>query len=410
MLPDYAPKDQPDGQPSAEIAQKYLETARNGTTQVFPWIGTRCDGAALETRISLTRLDSRGEQYVLAVITNLTDQNRAEREIRKLASYPDMNPNPVVEAKPDRTITYANPATTTVLSGLGLAEDPAAFLPADFDEIVTASDTKKPIVAARVVHLNERSFQEAICASPEYDLIRIYAYDITDRVQAMEAFAYANHKLGILTSITRHDIQNKLTGVMGYLDLMRGSLRDPHLIEYLDKAETAAEAIRHHIEFTKDYESLGGTAPVWQAISPVLAEIRSHFDLGTIVFEEPSPGFSVFADPMFCKVLYNLVDNSLRHGVHVRRIRIYPAPSETGCILTYEDDGVGISQDKKELIFERGYTTSVGPGKTSGLGLFLVRDILAITGIRIKETGVPGAGSRFEMSIPQGKWRNGPAD
>jgi signal transduction histidine kinase len=79
-------------------------------------------------------------------------------------------------------------------------------------------------------------------------------------------------------------------------------------------------------------------------------------------------------------------------------------------MLIYEDDGVGIPQDKKELIFERGFTTSSDSIKSSGLGLFLARDILAITGITIKETGAPGIGSRFEMIIPPGKWRCGPAE
>ena len=138
--------------------------------------------------------------------------------------------------------------------------------------------------------------------------------------------------------------------------------------------------------------------------------MRSHFDVGGIAFEEPTPGFAVFADPMFGKVLYNLCDNSLRHGVHVRHIRIRTKPVNAGGMLIYEDDGVGIPQDKKELIFERGFTTSSGSGKSSGLGLFLVRDILAITGISIQETGVPGAGSRFEMVIPPGKWRSGPTE
>jgi len=104
-------------------------------------------------------------------------------------------------------------------------------------------------------------------------------------------------------------------------------------------------------------------------------------------------------------VLYNLVDNSLRHGVHVRHIRVHGNPTDTGCLLTYEDDGVGIPQDKKELIFERGFTTSSGASRTSGLGLFLVRDILAITGITIHETGVYGEGTRFAIAIPPGKWR-----
>lgn len=405
-LADLSPPYQPDGKRSIDAAEKFLKAARTGAPQAFLWVVAKKDGTNAETNVTLKVLDTTRERYVLAVISDLTEQNRKEREIRRLASYPEMNPNPVIEVRPDHTITYTNPATMAVLSGLGFSDDPSVFIPPDIDEIVASFENKQPVMTVRVIPLKERSFQENICLSPEYNLIRIYAYDITDRVKAMEALAYANHKLGTLTSITRHDIQNKLTGVRGYLELLKGMLRDPKQIEFLEKAEAGAEAIRRHIEFTKEYESLGGTAPVWQEISPVLIEIKSHFDLSGIVFEGPAPRFSVFADPMFGKVLYNLVDNSLRHGVHVRRIRIAATPSDTECVLTYEDDGVGIPGDKKDLIFERGFTTSSGSGKSSGLGLFLARDILAITGIAIKETGTPGAGTRFEMTIPPGKWRN----
>jgi len=404
-LLEYSPRYQPDGRESADAARKYLDAARGGTPQTFPWVNMRSDGTTLETRITLIALFIRGEWQELVVIVDMTEHNRAEREILRLASYPQMNPNPVIEVQLDRTITYANPATAAVLSTLGLPGDPAAFLPADFDTIGKTLNQTQTVMVDRVVQIKERSFHESICSAHGQTLIRIYAYDITDRVQVAEALAYANHKLGILSSITRHDIQNKLTGVLGYLDLLRVSLRDPQLIGFIDKAETSANAIRRHIDFTKDYESLGGTAPIWQEIRPILADVRSHFDVGEIAFEEPKPGFAVFADAMFGKVLYNLCDNSLRHGVHVRHIRIRCETVKTGCILFYEDDGVGIPQDKKELIFERGFTTSSGSTKSTGLGLFLVRDILAITGITIKETGVAGVGSRFEMIIPPGKWR-----
>ncbi|MGA2699387.1 MAG: PAS domain S-box protein, partial [Methanoregula sp.] len=405
---EYFPRCQPDGRDSVEAARGYLEAARGGKPQAFPWVNTRRDGTTLETSVTLVTLDIHGEERIVVVIEDVTEHNQAEREIQRLASYPQMNPNPVIEVRPDRIITYTNPATAAVLSSLGLPADSSAFLPADFDAVAKTLNPAESMMINRIVHLKERSFNESISSAPGQDAIRIYAYDITDRVQAAEALAYANHKLGILTSITRHDIQNKLTGVLGYLDLLRGSLRDPQLIGFVDKAETSADAIRHHIDFTKDYESLGGTAPVWQEITPILADVRSHFDVKGIAFEEPAPGFAVFADPMFGKVLYNLCDNSLRHGVHVRHIRIRTEPVNTGCMLIYEDDGVGIPQDRKALIFERGFTTSSGSAKSSGLGLFLVRDILAITGISIQETGVPGTGSRFEMVIPPGKWRIGP--
>ena len=44
-------------------------------------------------------------------------------------------------------------------------------------------------------------------------------------------------------------------------------------------------------------------------------------------------------------------------------------------------------------------------GKNTGLGLFLAREILAITGISITETGEPGFGVRFEIRVPAGKFR-----
>jgi len=68
-------------------------------------------------------------------------------------------------------------------------------------------------------------------------------------------------------------------------------------------------------------------------------------------------------------------------------------------VITYEDDGIGIPADDKEHIFRRGF------GKHTGLGLFLSREILAITGITISENGEPGKGVRFEILVPRDMYR-----
>lgn len=60
----------------------------------------------------------------------------------------------------------------------------------------------------------------------------------------------------------------------------------------------------------------------------------------------------------------------------------------------------GVPVNEKIWIFERGF------GKNTGLGLFLSREILSITGITIKEAGGPGKGAQFEMTVPNGAWRN----
>ncbi|MCX6693539.1 MAG: ATP-binding protein [Methanomicrobiales archaeon] len=76
-----------------------------------------------------------------------------------------------------------------------------------------------------------------------------------------------------------------------------------------------------------------------------------------------------------------------------------PWEDATGLTVWCEDDGTGISESDKEKVFDRGY------GKNTGFGLFLVREIFAITGIAIRETGVPGEGARFEIRVPEGCYR-----
>jgi signal transduction histidine kinase len=74
-------------------------------------------------------------------------------------------------------------------------------------------------------------------------------------------------------------------------------------------------------------------------------------------------------------------------------------PGPDDLIITVEDNGTGVPPDKKEKIFEKGY------GKHTGFGLFLAREILAITGITIHEKGVYGKGARFEIHVPKGSYR-----
>ena len=171
------------------------------------------------------------------------------------------------------------------------------------------------------------------------------------------------------------------------------------MAEYLRRAEASANAIRHQIEFTKEYENLGIRAPVWQGISVHVEEVKKQIDLSRITFLDETGGLFIYADPMFAKVIYNLVDNSQRHGVHVSTIRIHGTIIPGGYTLVYEDDGTGIPAPDKEKIFNRMV------GKKSGIGLFLVREILSITGITIAEVGEPGKGARFEISIPNGKFK-----
>ncbi len=103
---------------------------------------------------------------------------------------------------------------------------------------------------------------------------------------------------------------------------------------------------------------------------------------------------------MLTRAFANLMDNTMRHGESASRVRVRYLLEESGDLtLVWEDDGIGIPPDEKELIFRRGF------GKNTGFGLFLIREILEITGITITETGEHREGARFEMHVPDGMYR-----
>lgn len=217
--------------------------------------------------------------------------------------------------------------------------------------------------------------------------------------QYSTALAQANQKLNLLNSVTRHDIQNQLTVISGYLEMMEADITDPVLLRYLRRQQHAVELIHHQIEFTKAYQDLGAEAPKWQNAAECLSSAISSLEMEGIVLDVDLEGLEIYADPLLEKVFFNLVENGIRHGEKITRIRFWYEEAGGEVMLFYQDDGTGIPKAQKEPVFERGY------GTNTGLGLFLIREILSITGIRIKETGEEGSGARFMITIPAGGYR-----
>jgi PAS domain S-box-containing protein len=225
--------------------------------------------------------------------------------------------------------------------------------------------------------------------------------DITDKKLTEEALRQANKKLNLLSSITRHDILNQLVVLKGYLELSEKFVRDPaKLRESIKKEIKAAETIEEQISFTRDYQNMGVTAPAWQNVNASISRAVATLPMRNVRVDVDRTDLEVFVDPLLEKVFYNLIDNSLRHGgKKLTSVRFSSHESDDGMTVVCEDDGVGISGEAKKHLFERGF------GENTGLGLYLVREILSITGLTIRETGVPGQGARFEIFVPKGTYR-----
>jgi PAS domain S-box-containing protein len=222
--------------------------------------------------------------------------------------------------------------------------------------------------------------------------------DITDRKRAEEALLQANKKLNLLSGITRHDIVNQLMIIEGFTQLAAARESDPVIAEYLSKIETGSVTIGRQIEFMKTYHELGVHTPGWFRLDETIAKVAGP----EVVCSGTCNNIEVFSDPMLEKVFFNLFENAVRHGERVTEISVRCIKAADGLVIIIEDNGVGIPAGEKEKIFGKGF------GKNTGLGLFLVKEILSITGITIRETGEPGKGARFEMTVPKGGWRDSP--
>ena len=227
-----------------------------------------------------------------------------------------------------------------------------------------------------------------------------FCTDITERKMTEDALALASRKLTLLSSITRHDILNQLMVLMGYLDMAVEDVTDPKQRKFIEIEILAAKTIQRQIEFTREYQELGLQAPVWLNINESLMQATANLPMRDVKVSIDRTDLEVFADRLFEKVFYNLIDNALRYGGDLMTsISVSSQEEESGLVIVFEDNGAGISADDKPKLFTRGF------GKNTGLGLFLSREILAITGISIKETGEPGKGARFEIIVPNGMYR-----
>lgn len=225
--------------------------------------------------------------------------------------------------------------------------------------------------------------------------------DITERKMGEIALKRVNEKLNLLSSINRHDILNQLTALLGYLEISLEDATDPNQIRMIQREMISAQQITRLINFTKDYQDIGVKAPLWFDLERLIKKSVHVFTVSGVILETSVPDVQVFADALLEKVFYNLADNSIRHGETVNRITITGEETAEGYKVIYQDNGRGISDADRKNLFTRGF------GKNTGMGLFIIREILSITGITIIENGKEGEGARFDILIPAEAFRYG---
>lgn len=221
--------------------------------------------------------------------------------------------------------------------------------------------------------------------------------DISTQQQAIVGLLSANANLHLVNRVIRHDILNELTIVLGYLDLAGESITDPDVQGDLARAGHGARQIQQRIELTREIRFHGTALPFWQQLEGAIAAALRNSCSGVPSVTVGGGTVHIFADPLFSRVITTLLAHTCQRGGD--GVELWTEEHGDYLRIIYADNGEGIPEYEKERIFDGTYDN------VRGYGLFLDREVLAVTGISLQETGDLGDGARFEMVVPAGAYR-----
>jgi PAS domain S-box-containing protein len=380
----------------------------------------RKDGSVFDVEASIIRMVLDGKSVGVSFERNITEQSNIEQSLRmgdaRFRALYDNSYDAVLLMKPDGRIVSAN---ATACRMFGWSEQELTQLGRSgvfvMDDRANSAIQKRQETGQAKAELTFKrkdgsTFEGDITSTSFIEpngekSVSLIIRDVTERRKAelelkesSEKIKTMNEKLRVVGSLTRHDVKNKLSIINANVYLLKKRIGDdPELVKYLEAISTAVLSSDKLFEFSRLYEKIGAEELTQINMGDCLDEaVALTPNLAGVEVINECHGVTVTADSLLRQLFYNFIDNSLKHGVKVSKIKVYCNRNNQATTLFYEDNGEGISADNKQKLFTEGFTT----GKGSGLGLRLAKRMVDVYGWSIKETGVPGEGVRFEITIP----------
>jgi|GEM_PF-3850590 len=222
--------------------------------------------------------------------------------------------------------------------------------------------------------------------------------------RAEKALQQANTKLEVLNYVIQNDTVNALTGIFGLVDMATCRSVNDDYERDLNQIRGLAQVILRQVTLIRDYQDIGRAAPAWQDLAGTIHGSLPISGSGDAAVSVNVGDREILADRLLGKVFLALTGYSCRPGRPATEIRFFAEDLPEALRIVYEDNGTGVLKEEREGIFTREYY------QQTGSGLYLAREILSTTGICIRETGMPGEGSRFEMIVPAGAYRSTPKE
>jgi signal transduction histidine kinase len=389
--------------------QKTLRDGREHTAEVHE------DALGGDFLVTTTPLpDEKGRNIgSVHVARNITERKKSEEEIARLASFPALNPNPVLEVDFDGNVQYLNRAAENLpdLKKLG-SNHP--FL-SDWKNIVSTFKKGKIRTFIREAKVGENWFFQQFYPVPEIQRIRIYAVNIDDRKQLEEKLKTTERlaTIGQTAAMVGHDLRNPLQGIVGCIAVTEENLKTTHLepkekkqlkqsfnvmrseVKYMDKIVSDLHAFASPI--TPHFVETNLQRPIKEAVTA--SSIPSNIEVITKI--PPNLPKARIDPSLLRRVFINLITNAVQAMPSGGKLTIRAISEKPSRVtISVEDTGTGIAKGDQPQIFQPLFTRKA---KGQGLGLPACKRIVEAHGGTITFETKIGKGTKFIVTIPQAK-------
>ncbi|HPU29904.1 MAG TPA: PAS domain S-box protein [Syntrophorhabdaceae bacterium] len=441
---EFSPPKQPDGKNSNEKAIEKIKEALKGNPQYFEWVHRTFDGEDFYTEVSLNALKIGKETFVQAIVRDITERKKAETQLmyerERYSFLVDRVPYGMVLIDETGKFLYVN-KEWVALFGYTLDEIPdgiswlkKAYPDDDYRKMVIETwkqDMKDIQIGKKVPRIFNVTCKDGSIkvinfntVLVEYNLIITTAFDITDYKRTEEQFLQAQkmEAIGRLAGGVAHDFNNMLTVILGHANLGMLELDLGHPLyqrfkEIKKAGERSSELTKNLLAFARkqtiDPKVLNLNSAIKDMLKMLMRLIGENIELKWI------PGKDLWQtkfDPVqLTQVVMNLVVNAKDAIADVGRITIETKNiilDEAYCknhlgfypgeyvMLAISDNGIGMTKDILEHIFEPFYTTKEKE-KGSGLGLSTVYGIVKQNNGFINAYSEPKKGTTFKIYLPR---------
>ncbi|ACL17712.1 sensor histidine kinase [Methanosphaerula palustris] len=223
--------------------------------------------------------------------------------------------------------------------------------------------------------------------------------DVTERRRMERQFTLIRKKLDLMNIVAWHEIQNKISGIRGYVDLSRDLTQDEKGMAFIEAEERLLGQIHDLLQYTMDYQKIGSLPRRWMSVEDAVHQAWSRIGVTLLRIDLDLDHLELFCDPTLDRMFSLLIEYTLKNQSTNPEVRITCTEVPDGLCLTYEDNSAGLSGSRKRDLFTREIV------RAQDFCITFVHDILESSGMSIRETGEPGRGTRFEITVPQGLFR-----